>query len=240
MTLNSVYLGRVPAQTNMLDCKEMPQRLFRDGMQSDTAYVLSDAYTAIAASLPHLSHYCRRVDGFNLCTHDPVRAHESQQLIDSILPYYELGTQLRSEDPTPKSLLLENFDDAPGWGKWTSGRTAAIYLRFRQPVPHDMRLEMEFTNVLLTARHKQQRAFVSVNGRPIGELDFHVNGANASRDLEFPGSLIRNGGVTSIRFDLPDAAAPNDLGINTDSRLLALYLHRLAIVPAKQYPVRDY
>jgi hypothetical protein len=84
MTLNSAYLGRVPPQTHILDCAVLPQNLMRDGLRSDTAYVLSDALAATVSNLPHFSHYCRRVDGFNLCTYNSVR--DSRSPVPFIVP----------------------------------------------------------------------------------------------------------------------------------------------------------
>lgn len=232
LTLNSAYLARITPQAHMLDCVTIPQAVMQDGMRPDTAYVVGDALAIQLSVARNDSHFCRRVDGFNLCTHDPGQASRSPSLGELILPEYQLATELQSEKPTPRSLLLENFDQRPGWGRWTLGPSAAIYFRLAKVVTQDLRLEMSFTNALMTPRHNHQRALISVNGHFVGTLDFLLTNVNDRRSLTIPSRWLREGAVNVLRFVLPDAAAPAELGINRDPRLLALSLHRLRIVAA--------
>jgi hypothetical protein len=230
MTLNSVYVARISPKTLAVDCVRTPEQMLRDGLQKDTAYILSDRLALAVLDQKPLLHYCRRVDGFNLCTYDPSRSRQSQTLAAAIGPIYQLGGELRAEEQTPKSMLLENFDWKPGWGRWSTDHAAAIYFRLGDIPNEPTRLELVVSNVNVTKLHPVQRAFVSVNGQSIGVLTFRSARTLARASLEIAPGLLRSGKLNVIRFELPDAAAPNDLGVNGDPRLLALYLHRLRIV----------
>jgi hypothetical protein len=233
MTLNSVYAARIPSETLKLDCTALPEQVVRNGLRPDTAYVLNDAVALDVLNKRLGDHYCRRVNGFNLCTHDPGRSSQSQLLTGRLIRAYEFGTIFQSEIPSPGSLLLDHFDKALGWGRWTIGKTAAVYFRLADPVRQDLRLELGFTNALLNRAHPRQRAVLSVNGHVLTTFEFQVNGANTNRTAVIPRRLIRNNFANVIRFGLPDAVSPKELGTGADDRLLALYLHRLRILPAE-------
>lgn len=233
MTINSFDTARLSGEAANLYCKEMPESLVRNGPEADTAYVLSDILAATVTDRPDITHYCRRVDGLNLCTFDPARSDQSRLLGQQILPPYSLGTEFRAEESPPNSVLLENFDTAPGPGRWTIGYRASFYMRPELPETGDLRLEMEFANVLLTDQHKLQRAKITVDGQPAGTWEFTLGGSNTNRSLIIPRDRIRPGEVTAITLELPDAAAPKDLGTNADDgRCLALNIRRMRIVAA--------
>jgi hypothetical protein len=80
LTLNSAYLGRIGSRALAIDCTLTPKNVLQNGLQPDTAYVLSDAFGVRVLKKPVPYHYCRRVDGFNLCTYNPERARESSAL----------------------------------------------------------------------------------------------------------------------------------------------------------------
>ena len=64
MTINSYYAGRYAPRQIAYFCSEH-ERIRKEGMRSDTAYVLSDeAYDALIAGGFAPTHDCRKVDGF--------------------------------------------------------------------------------------------------------------------------------------------------------------------------------
>jgi hypothetical protein len=93
-------------------------------------------------------------------------------------------------------------------------------------------LEIQLTNVNIAKNHPVQRAFVSVNGHQVARLEFRASDATTTRSIIFPAGIIQYGIMNEVRFDLPDAVAPKNIGINEDGRLLALYLHRFRILAA--------
>lgn len=235
MTLNSTHAARDSAQSDAYNCTWLPQRVLRGELADDTAYVLSDSL--VLMMIDHdTTHYCRMVDGFNLCTFDPAAAVRSRLLGLEILPAFVPGTEFRAERAVPKDLLLEGLDKGPAPAIWTIGQTAQIYFRPVLPAAGDLLLEIHFGGygALLTRGHPVQRAIVSVNGEKIGMIKFNYRGDNLERSVLIPGKLLRSGRVAEIRLDLPDAAAPSDLGLNDDGRLLGLYISRFRITGASK------
>ncbi|MGH9617703.1 MAG: DUF6311 domain-containing protein [Acidobacteriaceae bacterium] len=86
MTLNSTHSARPSAASKAFNCSRLPEILMRDGPARDTAYVLNDQYALRLLDRFRRTHYCRRVDGLNLCTYDPARAPLSRLLVRKLLP----------------------------------------------------------------------------------------------------------------------------------------------------------
>ncbi len=238
MTLNSAYLGRISPQTLVVDCVSLPDSMLQQGLQRDTAYILSDIMIARLLDRQQSSAYCRRVDGFNLCTRDAVRWRASGRLEDLIVPYYRLGTEFRAQAAGQEFFLLEDIDTNPGWGRWTTERTAAIYFRLPQSASGDLRLDLDLSNVNVSPSYDRQRVVLRLNDRPIARLVFRL-GMGYSRSVLMPADLLRRGRLNELRFDLPDAIAPSDIGINRDGRPLALAIHRLEISAAGEKGVQQ-
>jgi len=233
LTLNSVHSARPSASSFDYNCIRLPEQVLRGELAADTAYVLSDRFAVLVVER-NTSHYCRRVDTLNLCTFDPGRAHLSRLLGQSILPTYGLGTAFRADRAVPRGILMEGWDLRPYPAIWTTSPTASIWIRLVAPKTGDLLLEMDLggNGALVNSRHPVQRAIISINGEEMGTLTFTFRGDNAHRKLVIPRNLIRDGEVSEIRFNLPDAIAPRDIGINDDGRLLGLYVSRIRIVRA--------
>jgi hypothetical protein len=160
--------------------------------------------------------------------------HSFLPLAGGALPLpYAPGTQFRAEFAPPLSMQMEGWELRHGPGLWTVGNEASLSIRPILPATGDLQLDMTFSAVLLTARHPRQRAIVKVDGTTIGKLEFSYKRDNSKRTLIIPRRLLRNWQLARIVFDLPDAAAPQDLGINRDPRLLALCVSRIDIVSAE-------
>jgi len=231
LTLNSAYLGRISSSARAIDCTRFPETVLNGGLRRDTAYVLSDVFALEALQSPVRLHYCRRVDGFNLCTVEPQRSSESAHLADVICPDYALGSEFHSQRPTPKWFLFENIDQKPGWGRWMTGGTAAVYFRAASVPQSDLRLDIEVTNANVSPLHRQQRAILTLNGRAIGTISFRFPAIRGTRAVDIPAHYVRTG-LNVLRFDLPDAIAPSAIGIKRYSRIVSLCLHTLKLDPA--------
>jgi hypothetical protein len=81
MTLNSVHAARSSAASEAYNCGTLPQKVGQGNLQRDTAYVLGNSLALLAVSR-NGTHFCRRVDGFNLCTFAPENAYRSRALAD--------------------------------------------------------------------------------------------------------------------------------------------------------------
>ncbi|HTT82678.1 MAG TPA: hypothetical protein VMF67_04285, partial [Rhizomicrobium sp.] len=180
-----------------------------------------------------LQHYCRRVDGLNLCTYDPSRAPQSRILSQQLLPPYKLGTTFRAQERPPASMILANFDMKPAVARWTIGHLAALYVRLASAPKCDLQLQLTFATrgALLNRNHTLQRAFISVNRHPIDRLFFSLKGKNDKRTVIIPRALVGTQ-ITAIQFALPDAVSPFELGTGNDTRLLGLYISSVRITSA--------
>jgi hypothetical protein len=84
MTLNSVHAARLSVPSDDYNCKRLPLDVAQGKLQSDTAYVFDDRLALLAIMRNH-THFCRRVDDFNLCTFDLVQTNRSRALADWIV-----------------------------------------------------------------------------------------------------------------------------------------------------------
>ena len=79
ITLNSVHAARASLASQNYNCRELPREIAQGHFRRDTAYVLYD-WTARSAIARDAALFCRRVDGFNLCTVDPLNAYRARSL----------------------------------------------------------------------------------------------------------------------------------------------------------------
>lgn len=79
LTLNSVHAARTSAASEEYNCRTLLREVRSGRLQPDTAYVLLDSF-ALSAIAHNRTHFCRRVDGFNLCSFDPADADQSHLL----------------------------------------------------------------------------------------------------------------------------------------------------------------
>src|SRR5258708_934382 len=70
--------------------------------------------------------------------------------------------------------------------------------------------------------HPQQRLNIALNGKPIEHLTFNDN---VPREVSFvlPSNLLRERNL--LEFFLPDAVAPDSLGLGNDSRTLGIAVY---------------
>lgn len=231
MTVNSYYAARVSAASTELNCKEMPAEIAKGKLLADTAYVLADKLVMASVTAGQPTHYCRKVDGFNLCTYDPMRASENQSLIEEILPErYQLGTRFPGSDwNIPRSVQVYGLDAGPE--PWTVGPILHAKLRPAWPVEGDLRVDADFARALVTDSHPVQRVVIKVNGVTIGNWVVGLGVSGMQRSAVIPRALLRSGQVMVLTLEFPDAATPKSLGINEDGRLLAVAITALRISP---------
>ena len=92
--------------------------------------------------------------------------------------------------------------------------------------------EIRLTVTAFLAPHQRvdaQRIGVWANGVKLGEATLT---AATAKEISFviPSSVpLRDDRRLEIRFEYPDAAAPDTLGVSTDARLLAFYFHSLVL-----------
>jgi hypothetical protein len=101
--------------------------------------------------------------------------------------------------------------------RWTDGNAASLEFDVGGLAGETVTLEFDISPFVAGAL-KKQTARVFVNGAPYGE--WSVEGSE-KRELAVSADSCPNGLLT-VDFKLPDAASPKKLGINEDTRKLAL------------------
>jgi hypothetical protein len=156
--------------------------------------------------------------------------------IDRILKYwnhgedihYTLGQTLDFRKRLPY-LSNEGWSFPETQGTWSEGASGRLLLEMNQT---SRPTEIEFTVTPFLIPHGQvgvQRVSVWANGIQLGEAALS---SPTAKEISFaiPSSVtLRDGRWLEIRFDYPDAKAPDALGISTDDRVLALYFRSLVV-----------
>ncbi|MYL25273.1 MULTISPECIES: hypothetical protein [Halomonadaceae] len=159
---------------------------------------------------------------------------EKNVLEDRILKdfYYpapvELNQKLRfNESGDGKGYLWEGWSYPESWGTWSNAGQATLIL----PLGSGRASSVKFDAIPFVGKHlKKQNIHISVNDVFVESitLDHEDHGFELEiSDKMKDNSTIEN--MLKIRFEFPDAEAPAKLGINSDSRKLALGLKSLVV-----------
>ncbi len=154
------------------------------------------------------------------------RAENKTQETSLALEYnpYQLGTQvvMRGENASP-SFVAPGFSHIEPNHRWTERNEAVIPLSIEEPFQN-----LEFTMQYMTI-DDQQSAKVYANDTLIyeGRLTKGTLGP-----LFIPGEAVTDGRLL-LRFELPNAVSPAELGMNQDQRKLALSLESFEVSAAK-------
>jgi hypothetical protein len=149
-------------------------------------------------------------------------------MLQTIRPY-ELGSEIRFDvKGQGHDYLLNGWSAAEGWGTWSDGDTASIYLQVNRILAKDLVLTVG-TRSLVTQAHPRQEIDVFVNDVRLNTLEFVENDVS-SRQVVIPSPLVqsRDGNIL-IRFNFKNAISPYALSINNDIRKLGLGLVALKL-----------
>jgi hypothetical protein len=105
------------------------------------------------------------------------------------------------------------------WGTWSEGNQAELTLELNSGSN-----ELEFLlNAFIVPNYPEQRVMVKINGEYI-KTEVFIKREGNILTLNIPDDIKAEGGIVKIEFELPDAATPKSLGINEDTRTLAIGL----------------
>jgi hypothetical protein len=114
--------------------------------------------------------------------------------------------------------MLHGFSSPETHGRWTDGKEAS----FNCKVPANNVEAPSIVRISTTGfvyRNHSQRALVSVNGsKPV---EYRYEAGREMKVIELPLAHISAGEVR-ISFSLPDAVSPKELGMNEDTRKIAI------------------
>jgi hypothetical protein len=108
------------------------------------------------------------------------------------------------------------FSALEGSHRWTEGTKASITVPLAEIDPRPSRVSFFNTKGLVTANHSQ-KLIVNVNGEEAGSYDYTLTNNNHTIEISLP-----EAGPAEIKFAIPNAISPSDLGISGDKRTLGV------------------
>lgn len=174
--------------------------------------------------------------------HDHSFPHELMTRVDTPLTLYRLNNVRLpvgmvvsfAKNGLGVRWLLSGWSYPETWGTWSSGHRAVISID-SSDLPLGPQLSLHVVaNVLVNPRHPVQNVLVSVNDKPAGHYSVKYPQSHLSMSIPLDDVKVRSGEVIIVTFTLPDAIAPKKIGINSDSRVLALGLKTVQIQAINQ------
>lgn len=228
---DAVYLGRM-SSTALDQARQKTQHMLESGQyDADSLYILDDSVLADAARYVNSeTDLLTRVDGLVVLAPGWKRCSQCLSVPDegrrmSSLALMRPGQALIFNYSARQ--LTSGWSTPENWGTWSAGQQAQVDLRV-SPEARSIALEVM---AFVLPQHPAQRVIVSLNGEQVLSTRLVQHQDN---HLEIPISpairqhLADNDRLT-IELQLPDAISPEQLGINDDSRVMALGLKRLTV-----------
>ena len=151
------------------------------------------------------------------------------------LPPYHFGQRLIGGD-AESPFMRQGWGGKESWGFWTNGGDAS--LAFRLPGRSRTDLLLEADAIAFATPTHSQMVEVFANNIKVGEWSFSVSKPPTTQRLVIPAKALGNSEILTIRFHLPDAISPREVGVNEDRRVLGLGLRSvlLQINPGQSSP----
>jgi hypothetical protein len=140
------------------------------------------------------------------------------------LNVYQYGTLIQfGEGGDARNFQEEGWSSEEKGFTWTNGKIATMVLPIESP-KSDLILSAELTPFIFGDIDKQ-RVGVIINGEEIGEWKASEPG---KYQMKIPKQIV-TGPILRVKFALPDAISPSELGIGDDVRMLGIALKSLII-----------
>jgi hypothetical protein len=216
MTINSFYAGRNSRKQLSYFCNEQPLNIEKNGLEANTAYVFNTGRSLRPIRLG--DHFCRNISGVLLCSRVVGKTGVARE-VDNPAPALPANNVIsfRSTDDSAAPFLTDGWSVAEPWGRWTEGASASLIMRVATPRGATLHFLLK---PLATASHLQ-RVELTINGHDIARWSFD-SGEEKNVSVDIPPETIDPDGLVSIRFSLPDAQYPQELGLPRDDRRLAI------------------
>jgi hypothetical protein len=140
------------------------------------------------------------------------------------LPALKLGARVPLTSSHPGATYLSlGWSSPESWGVWSDGSVAEIKL----PSPPNGATTIVFEgHALVSPQHLKQDVTFSINGAQVAKFTLT---SSMSRPLTVSIPQAARNKPLDVRLDLPDAVHPQDIGLNTDNRTLAIALEALTL-----------
>ena len=125
-------------------------------------------------------------------------------------------------------LFLQKGWGAPErFGRWTVARRGSLVLALPTPRTPRVRLRWEVAPFILPGQRELQRVTLAVGEEVVGRFALRSGGRHAL-ETTFSANLLPAGNL-ELRFELPDALAPEAAGLASDWRELGLFSYALTL-----------
>lgn len=233
---NVIYLARFDYPA-LQKARHVAQQALNTGhYRQNTLYILgNNSFLQAHFTLNANRDLWTRIDGVNViapgwkqCAGCP--QVDKKTSIADLLPPLSLGQQV-SLHQSGKGLayLGRGWSNPEPWGTWSEGKMATLLLPIPdgQP-PGSIQLTLR---PLVSPSHPAQHVTILVNGDIAARISLrHTH--ERKLNVAVPQSALKKAderGYLKLKFKLPDAARPKALGLNGDTRQLAIGLSSLTL-----------
>jgi Family of unknown function (DUF6311) len=228
MTINSYYAGRVSIDRIRFFCTEQLSQVQRDGLRSDTAYVLGKTNGKLLVGVEDGGNFCRNEDRYILCSQVSAKSGFDPAIFQEVVELHsEEVVEFSNKSQAADGLIGLGWSSAEPWGRWMVGRTATLVFRVSGHPRRDVRLTLS-VSAFVPPSHARQRVDAMANGKLLSQQAFEQS-SNSELSILIPASLIDSDGLVRLNFNLPDAVSPADLGLSDDRRELSIGLTQLRV-----------
>ena len=185
--------------------------------------------------LPDISEYTVLGDAnvessFNLVN----KLYTSKGILAEPVNTYTLGEVLYFDESekTASKYFRNGISLIQEKSAWSLGSKSDLAIEFTSIPQNDIELKLSIKNIM----QGNQRIFIECDGEIINETE--VVGNNSILKLRFPKNLLK---ANKLYFSIlyPDAVSPATLGINDDSRNLAVEYESFSIEEVKTYSIGE-
>jgi Family of unknown function (DUF6311) len=234
MATDAVYLARVGNRVSAQARENAAETLKTGRYEPDALYVFDDsAFRLALLTIDLSSDLIAQIDGFNVvapgwkkCVQCEFRAKDVQ--ISELFPPATFGQKIsfgESGDGLP--YLTKGWSVPEPSRTWSDGTNVEIVL----PVSSKAQSVFIEANAFVTASHPIQRVVIRVNEVVLLNVSLRGEGAHLL-EVPLPDAVqeqVSGEHLLRLTMHLPDAVRPVDVGINGDTRKLAIALRSITL-----------
>lgn len=223
MGTNAVYLARYDEPKSLALNQRYIAQLNTYGLPVDNLYVIDpdEVNTAACSNLRSTKNLLTKIDGYFI-------------LAPNYLDPEQINKEFKFERVEPKTSqinsqsvpygLCGDWSKSEGWGTWSDGELAKIYIPIANPSAKRIDLMLQ---AFVNGKHPDQRIEISTDGINYRQLSL----------TQFSGNLItipidakmQKGHYALLEFKLLNPVSPKSLGIGDDARKLGIGITQVNI-----------
>jgi hypothetical protein len=228
LATDAVYLARTSRVALQQAQQKASEQIATGRFDAGTFYVLDEnAFRLAARSINPDSDVLVRVDGFNVLAPGWKQCLDCPPVVD-FLRQLKVGERvLTNQAGAGLSYLQDGWSSPEEWGIWSDGESAQLEL----PVSGKVKSITVQARALVTPAHPKQDVAVKINGALVLTTSLTTAGDTlieipVPKDMQEKSRAL---GLMRVRFEFPNAVQPKHIGLNEDSRHLALGLQAITL-----------